>query len=189
MDAIADLLFEACMLKKIPRSGFHFLGGGKESVAEHTFVTTFIGYVMGQLDPEVDRLRLMSLCLLHDLAETRIGDLNYLQKKYVTANEQQAVTHATRKLPFGENMAAVIDEFNQNETREARLARDADQLSLILELKALADTGHRSPDKWLPHARSRLKTGLGKEICTAIMSAQWDRWWLNNWVDSPGGKT
>ena len=189
MEAIVDLLFEACILKKIPRSGFHFLGGGKESVADHSFVTTFIGYVMAQMDPAVDNLRLISLCLLHDLAETRVGDLNYLQKKYVTANEERAVAHTTRNLPFGAHMAATIDEFNQNETREARLAKDADQLSLILELKTLADTGHQSPQKWLPHAQARLKTRLGREICAGIMSAQWDRWWLNKWVDSPEGKT
>ena len=42
MKNIANLLFEAKMLKEIPRSGFHFLGAGKESIAEHSFVTTFI---------------------------------------------------------------------------------------------------------------------------------------------------
>jgi putative hydrolase of HD superfamily len=36
MKNIANLLFEAKMLKEIPRSGFHFLGSGKESIAEHT---------------------------------------------------------------------------------------------------------------------------------------------------------
>ncbi len=34
MKNIANLLFEAKMLKEIPRSGFHFLGSGKESIAE-----------------------------------------------------------------------------------------------------------------------------------------------------------
>jgi putative hydrolase of HD superfamily len=35
MKRIADLLFEARILKEIPRSGFHFLGVGRESIAEH----------------------------------------------------------------------------------------------------------------------------------------------------------
>jgi len=34
MKHIANLLFEAKMLKEIPRSGFHFLGCGKESIIE-----------------------------------------------------------------------------------------------------------------------------------------------------------
>ena len=71
--SIANLLFEAKMLKEIPRSGFHFLGAGKESVAEHTFSTTFIAFVMSQLEPEIDALKLISMCLVHDLPEARIG--------------------------------------------------------------------------------------------------------------------
>jgi putative hydrolase of HD superfamily len=70
MKNIANLLFEAKMLKEIPRSGFHFLGSGKESIAEHTFSTTFIAYVMSHLEPDIDALKLISMCLVHDLPET-----------------------------------------------------------------------------------------------------------------------
>ena len=83
MKRIADLLFEARMLKEIPRSGLHFLGAGRESVAEHVYSTTFIAYVMSRLNPEVDGLKLISMCIVHDLAEARIGDLNSVQKAYV----------------------------------------------------------------------------------------------------------
>jgi putative hydrolases of HD superfamily len=34
MENIVKLLFEAKMLNRIPRSGYQFLGAGKESVAE-----------------------------------------------------------------------------------------------------------------------------------------------------------
>ena len=40
MENLADLLFEAKMLKEIPRSGFQFLGAGRESVAEHVYMMT-----------------------------------------------------------------------------------------------------------------------------------------------------
>ena len=59
MKPIADLLFEARMLKDIPRSGFQFLGSGRESVAEHVYTTTFIAYVMAQMHPEADALKLI----------------------------------------------------------------------------------------------------------------------------------
>jgi putative hydrolase of HD superfamily len=45
MKRMADLLFEARMLKETPRSGFQFLGAGRESVAEHVYSATFIAYV------------------------------------------------------------------------------------------------------------------------------------------------
>jgi len=82
MKDIANFLFETGMLQKTPRSGFQFLGSGCESVAEHTLRTIFIGYALCKLDPEVDESRVMKLCLIHDLPETRTGDMNYVNKKY-----------------------------------------------------------------------------------------------------------
>ena len=164
MKNIANLLFEAKMLKEIPRSGFHFLGAGKESIAEHSFVTTFIAYVMSQLEPTVDAIKLTTMCLVHDLPEARIGDLNTVHKTYVTANEAKAVRDMTEGLPFGSAIADLINEFNEGRSAEAQLAHDADQLSLILELKYLSDVGYAPPDKWLSPVLNRLKTKSKKTI-------------------------
>ena len=81
MEKIANLLFEARMLKEIPRSGYSFLGSGRESVAEHSFSTTFIAYVLTTLTPDADAYRTICMCLLHDLPEARIGDQNTVHKK------------------------------------------------------------------------------------------------------------
>ncbi|MHC1741904.1 MAG: HD domain-containing protein [Syntrophobacteraceae bacterium] len=43
--------FELGMLKKTPRSGYQFLGSGGESVADHTFRMTLIGYYPGPPHP------------------------------------------------------------------------------------------------------------------------------------------
>ena len=183
MRNIAALLFEANILKQIPRTGYHFLGAGKESVAEHSFCTTLIGYAMAKIAPEADGLRLISMCLVHDLPEARIGDQNYVQKQYVTVDEAKAVADATRNLPFGADLADLIREFNAQETYESRLARDADQLSFLLNLKSIADVGHRSPDHWIPVVRGRLKTEIGKRLADEILSTSWDAWWMNGYVE------
>lgn len=177
MKRIADLLFEARMLKAIPRSGFQFLGAGRESVAEHVYAAAFTGYVMSQLHPDVDALKLISMCLVHDLAEARIGDLNSVHKAYSRPDEPQAVADAIRGLPFGAQLKALIDEYNTGTSPEARLARDADQISLILELKDLDDIGYHPPQDWLPHVLSRLQTETGKSLASAIMSTRRDQWW------------
>ncbi|MEZ4602464.1 MAG: HD domain-containing protein [Desulfobacterales bacterium] len=65
------------------------MGASKESVAEHSFCATFIAYVMAMMEPEADSLRLISMCLVHDLPEARTGDHNYVQKKYVTIDEER----------------------------------------------------------------------------------------------------
>jgi putative hydrolase of HD superfamily len=184
MKHIANLLFEAKMLKEIPRSGYHFLGAGHESIAEHTFSTTFIAYVMAQLDPEIDALKLISMCLLHDLPEARTGDLNTVHKTYVTANDAKALEDTTRHLPFASSITSLIKEFNENQSREAQMAHDADQLSLILELKDLSDIGYAPPDRWLPHVLKRIKTKVAKKIARSIMESHRDDWWLNKYVDT-----
>jgi putative hydrolase of HD superfamily len=179
MKNIANLLFEANMLKEIPRSGFHFLGSGHESVAEHSFSTTFIAFVMSKLETKADALKLISMCLVHDLAESRIGDLNAVQKNYVSADETKALEDTINNLPFGLSITQLIQEFDEGRSIEAQLAYDADQLALILELKCLSDIGYRPPNDWLPHVLKRLKTNIGHEIARRIMETKRDEWWLD----------
>ena len=183
MKAIANLLFEARILKDIPRSGFHFLGSGDESVADHSFIATFIGYVFSQMAPEADALKLLQMCLIHDLTEARTGDLNYVQKKYLAVDESRAIEDLTKNLPFGKAVADLIAEFNAGETLEAQLAHDADQLALILELKALHDAGNNGPEGWLPHVVGRLRTVIGESVAKHILNTASDEWWFEGKAD------
>jgi putative hydrolase of HD superfamily len=180
MKAIANLLFEARILKDIPRSGFHFLGSGSESVAEHSFIATFIGYALSQIAPEADALRLLQMCLIHDLTEARTGDLNYVQKKYLSVDESQTIADLTEDLPFGKALTDLIEEFSAAETLEAQLAHDADQLALVLELKALHDAGNNGPEAWLPRVVGRLRTSIGQSLAKQILNTASDEWWFDD---------
>lgn len=177
MKRIAELLYEACFLKHIPRSGYQYLGTGQESVAEHVYGTIFIGFVLAQLEPEADAHRLTTMCLLHDLPEARTGDLNYVQKKYASADEVGAMADAFRELPFGKEMENIITEYIAGETLEAQLAHDADQLALMIDLKSLKDIGYQTPQTWLPHVIRRLRTPVGQQVAQALLKEDWDHWW------------
>ena len=183
MKKFARLLFEANHLKKTPRSGFAFLGAGKESVAEHSFCTAFIAYLLSEIEPEADPLRLVTMCLVHDLPESRIGDINYVQKKYVTADESEALKDGCGDTPFGSAIEALITEFNKGDSLEAQLAGDADQIALIVELKTLSDIGYHPPQKWLPHVLDRIKTDAGRALAESILQTDWDEWWIQNYID------
>ena len=183
MKNIADLLFEAKILKFVPRAGFHCLGAGRETVAEHSFSATFIAFVISQLEPDVDALKLISMCLIHDLPESRTGDHNYVHKRYVNVDEKQAILDATRGIPFGDSMVDLIMEFKEQKTRESILAHDADQLAFILDLKSISDTGHSAPDEWIPVVIKRLKTDIGRRIADSIMNTKWDAWWMDDYKE------
>ena len=183
MIKLANFLFETGMLKRTPRSGFQFLGSGSESVAEHIFRTVCIGYVLGNMDSEVDTDRIIKICLFHDLPEARTGDMNYVNKKYVTVDEEKAVKELTESLPFGEEIKSLIEEFNACESLEARLASDADQLELILALKEYKDLGNVYADEWIEFALKRLKTDPAQRLAESILSTDSSLWWFSDKSD------
>ena len=190
MKNIANFLFEAGMLKRTPRSGFQFLGSGAESVAEHIFRTTYVGYALGKMERNVDVDRLIKMCLFHDLPEARTGDLNYVNKKYVIADEQKAVRDLTMTLPFGGELLEIINEYEEGKTAEAILAKDADQLEMILALKEYKDIGNNYAEEWLGFSLKRLRTETAKELAKIILETDSSLWWFSEkgdwWVT--GGK-
>jgi putative hydrolase of HD superfamily len=190
MQNIANFLFEAGMLKRTPRSGFQFLGSGSESVGEHVFRTTYIGYALGALVTGINVDRLIKMCLFHDLPEARTGDLNYVNKKYVVANEKKAAADLTQTLPFGQEIQGLILEFIEGKTEEARLAHDADQLEMILALKEYKDLGNTYAEEWLGFSLKRLQTETAQKLAKAILETDSSHWWFNDkgdwWVN--GGK-
>jgi putative hydrolase of HD superfamily len=192
MERIANFLFEVGMLKRTPRTGFQFLGSGAESVAEHIFRTVYIGYALGRLTEKADTDRIIKMCLFHDLPEARTGDLNYVNKKYVKADETRAINDLAETLPFGEEIRELILEFLKGESLEAQLAQDADQLELILALKEYKDLGNKYADEWLDFAIKRLKTEIAREVSGKILETDSSLWWFSDkgewWVHGPRHK-
>ena len=183
MESIADLLFEVGMLCKTPRSGYQFLGSGRESVAEHILRTVFVGYTLCKMNPSLNELRVLKMCILHDLPEARTGDMNYVNKKYVDVNEEKAVQELTEGLFFGDDIRAAIQEFNARETLEAQIVRDADQLALILQLKETGDLGNKYSDEWIQYALQRLSTDEGKKLADQIIQTDSTHWWFKDKSD------
>ena len=177
--AVADFLFEAGMLKRIQRTGYYFLGTGGESVAEHSAGTAFIGYALAHMHGSVDPCRVALMCLLHDLPETRTGDLNYVAKKYVRSDEAGAIRDQTAPLPFGRELSGLLAEFNARETPSALLANDADQIDLLLRLKELGDVGNPRWKEWASYCIQRLNTDVGRELAERIIERDSSDWWFS----------
>jgi len=185
----AEFLFEVGMLKKTPRTGYQFLGSGGESVADHSFRTAIIGYVLSSQEPDADRNKVVLMCLFHDIPEARSGDHNYMNKKYVEVDEESAIRDQVRELLFGDEIIALIHEFNSGDTLDARLSKDADQLDLILELKEQLDLGNPNAKDWLSFAFRRLHTDGAKKMAEEILTTHSTDWWFDKktdwWVNGP----
>ena len=174
---IVDFLFEVGMLKKTPRSGFQFLGTGKESVADHSFRSAVIGYILARLQG-ADWSKVVLMCLFHDLVEARTGDFNYVNKRYNEADEKKALKDALNNTGFEKEISDIIDELNKTDTVESNLAHDSDQLDLILTLKEQYDLGNKYAIMWIKYAIKRLKTDIAKDIAEVILNTDHTDWWF-----------
>ena len=187
MKNIINFLFEVGMLKKTPRTGYQFLGSGQESVAEHSFRTAIIGYLISLKESDADPQKTTLMCLFHDLHEARTGDHNYVNKRYVTVDEDKAMEDMAESLPFGDELKAMTREFNNGDTIEARISRDADQLDLIMELKEQMDLGNGYAEEWISYAVQRLQTETAKKMANEIMVTDSTDWWFEKktelWVN------
>lgn len=174
---LADFLFEVGMLRRTPRTGYQFLGTGSENVAEHSFRAAVIGFVLAReagADPE----RTALMCLFHDLAEARTGDFNYVNKIYNKADPTRALHDAARGTGLAEVILSFWRELEEVQTLEARLAQDADQIDLILNLREEEDLGNRRATDWIRCSIERLRTPEAKALAQMIRETDPTDWWF-----------
>lgn len=195
MQPIVNLLNEIGMLAYTPRSGFAFLGSGKQSVAEHSYRMTLIAYALATLsEKQVDIEKLLLMCLWHDLPEARTGDFNYVNKRYAKADENKIIEELRQGSSIGNKIAECLKEYNANQSLEAHLAHDADQIELLLVLKELHDTGNPRAMDWFDTCVKRLQTANGKALAEEIRATPSDLWWMkdkgdSHWIDGSKSKT
>jgi putative hydrolase of HD superfamily len=175
-ERIVDLLNEVGMLRHTPRTGYQFLGTGKENVAEHSYRTAVIGYVLAKL-AGADCARVTFLCLFHDLHEARTGDFNYVNHIYNSTRARTALEHATAGTGLAEDILPLWDEMAAAASPEARLAHDADQLDLLFNLKAESDKGNKFADDWMRSAVQRLKSPEAQELADIVLHTDHNLWW------------
>lgn len=173
-----NFLFEAGMLAKTPRSGFYFLGSGKQSVAEHINRTIFIGYVLAFMNKKADVNKVLKMCLFHDFAEARVSDLNYVHQKYTEKHEGKAIEDLVKTVPFGDDIKEILHEYEDRKNIESLLAKDSDSLEFLIALKEQSDIGNSKADSWIPSLVKRLKTKEAKELAKIILKTNSDDWWF-----------
>ena len=177
-DKMVSLFFEAGLLSRFKRSGFDFLGTGDQNIASHLYRTALIAFVLSKrLDANLPFA--VFIALFHDLPEARMGDINYFQKQYTAKNELKAVEDLIRDFPEMEDLPYLIEEFNNGDSLEGKIARDSDCLELIITLKEELDKGNPQAEIWIKDALNRLELDLSKELAEIALSQKSYDWWMD----------
>lgn len=136
MERYLELFEKIGDLKHTEREGWKRVGiDDPESVADHSFRAAFMSLIIGEKF-DLDGFKLVKLLLVHDLAESEIGDITpedptSEQEKF--EREENFLKDISRSFGDDFELAELWKEFESGESREALIARDIDKLEMILQ--------------------------------------------------------
>ena len=182
---VSQFLYEVGTMRKVARMHRQTLltDDMSDNIATHTFRVVVIGFFLAKMEG-ADPFKVMLMCLLHDMAEARTNDHNWIHKRYVVEHEDQVLDEQLGKLPYGE-FAEVAREYSKRESPEAVVAKDADILDQVLLLREYVWQGNREAQEWLDGKREKqpynylkyLTTESAKTLGKAIYDEEPSSWW------------
>jgi putative hydrolases of HD superfamily len=177
--AVVDYLFEAGTLKRLPRTGW--LNAGikhPETIAEHSHRTALIGAILAVMEG-ADPAKVALMGVVHDTQETRVGDIAYIGRRYVKAADNRDVTadQITGAPPaVRDALAAIVDEIETYETREAIIHRDADKLECLFQAIEYREAGNTNMQQFYDSMVAALRTASAKEVGRQAVETSSQRW-------------
>ncbi len=172
---------EAGLLKNVKRSGWWVAGiKDPESVADHCFRCAIIGYYLAHLEG-VDPYKVVTMTLFNDIHEARINDLHKMGHYYIDFKdaEKKVFKDQVEKLDKSvkDELTDFRSQYDEQETPESIVARDADILECLLQAKEYYDDGHLKAKKFFKKAPDYLKTNSAKKCWDKIKKFDSGQWW------------
>ena len=172
-----EFLFEISTFRHIDRAWKQFLHPEAANNAEHTFRVCWIAWTLARMEKNANHEKILKLALLHDLGESRAGDLNYINKHYATRDEAQAIRDMTSGTAHEAEMRELFEEYEQRKTLESKIVKDADNLDVEIELREMEARGAELPRRW--------SYGRDREIYTLLHTDSAKKLWKEIRKTSP----
>lgn len=184
---LTQFLYEMAALRNIRRSHQSaFAKDDADNIAAHSFHTAIIGYFLAK-ELKADCDKVLKMCLFHDMEETRSGDQNWINKKYIKVFEKEIRNDQLKNLPHNEEIAELTNEYDNRETIESKIVKDADLLNQIFLLKEYEHRGFKEAGEWLysgsqSEYEKLMLTDLAKEIAGEVKKQSPHDWWQDFWT-------
>ena len=143
---ILDFFKTAVNLKNISRQGWINKLSLKhpESVADHSYSMSIMGMVISDLE-NYNSEKILKMILLHDLAESKIGDYtpNQISKENKIKIENKAYDEIINALPDTIKLqyAQIWEEYQKQESPESKIVHQIDKLEMALQAKMYQKEG------------------------------------------------
>ncbi|MGF1733452.1 HD domain-containing protein [Photobacterium kasasachensis] len=137
LQSIIQFLQQAEKLKSTLRTAWTETGR-QESTAEHTWRLSLLAMLLADEYPQLDSLKILKLCIIHDLTEAVSGDIPApLQHRVTNKSELEKQDLLTLAAPLEpakrEELLALWTEYDQMSTEEARLVKALDKIETMLQ--------------------------------------------------------
>ena len=177
-----ELLFEIGCFRFLPRTWKRFLNPDVQNNAEHTLRVAWVALTLARHERKGDHEKIIKMALIHDLGESRCGDVDYLSRQYVERHESQAIKDIFNDTAHDREMVKFYHEYEKRECIEAKLVKDADNLDVEFELRELESRGHDLGVVWNKNRKkfvyTRLYTPSAKRMWREIHKANPHDWHL-----------
>jgi putative hydrolase of HD superfamily len=133
-----EFIREVDALKGVLRRSYLFNEDRRENSAEHSWHVALMALVLAEhADEAVDRARVVKMLLVHDIVEIDAGDVvvyDVEARKAKAAEELLAADRLFGLLPgdVGDEFRALWDEYELQQTADARFAKAMDRLMPLL---------------------------------------------------------
>jgi len=134
-------------LKKIPRQGWidKLSVNHPESVADHVFSMAIMGMIFSDLENQ-DTEKILKIILLHDLAESIMGDMtpDQISKEEKIVLENKTMKNILKNLPpsIQKQYGLLWEEYQSNNSKEAKIVHQLDKLEMALQAKIYFNEGY-----------------------------------------------
>lgn len=182
-----EFLFEMGSIRLIDRMWRRFHQKDFANLAEHHFRMFWIAMIIAAQEGDVDTGKIAKMVLVHDIAESRTGDVDYLAHQYVERNEELGIRDMLANTAIEKEFLALWQEYETRETIEAKIVKDADNLDVDFELAEIAERGSKLVDaRWLQKREivgtTKLYTKTAQKIWRELQSGTYsiDDWHNNS---------
>ncbi|XP_076437766.1 5'-deoxynucleotidase HDDC2-like [Babylonia areolata] len=123
-------------LKRVRRTGWVLRGvTDPESVSDHMYRVAMTAVLA---PPPLNADKCVKMALVHDMAECIVGDLtphDNVSKEEKHRREEEATRHMCSLVgePVGSQLYSLWEEYERQETEEARFVKDLDRLDMVLQ--------------------------------------------------------
>jgi putative hydrolases of HD superfamily len=178
---ITNYIFELGALKKFHHSGTRLAGVNEpDTIAEHVYRSALIAFVLADME-KADPSKSAMICLLHDNAEARITDLHKVARRYIDSSKSEKAAFRDQTANLPEDTAKVFNkyfqEFEDQSSKEAVIARDADWLETAFQAKEYLDLGYKVCQEWIDNVGRCIKTRSAKKIFKQMKKTNFADWW------------